>query len=62
VARVEIVSGRGSVTVGATDIDDRDHGPAADLVIMDDFIYGEPRIVSGVAGSASAGLGSPAWR
>jgi len=58
VARVEIVSGRGAVTVGATDVDDRDHEPATDLVIMDDFIYGEPRVDSGVAGSGIAVLGS----
>jgi hypothetical protein len=23
-------------------VSDRDHGPARDLVIMDDFVYGEP--------------------
>jgi hypothetical protein len=25
------------------DISDKDHGKARDLVVMDDFIYGEPR-------------------
>lgn len=58
VARVEIVSGHGAVAVGATDVDDRDHGPASDLVIMDDFIYGEPRGIPEVAESVSALLGS----
>jgi hypothetical protein len=58
VARVEILSGHGAVAVGATDIDDRDHEPATDLVIMDDFIYGEPRVVSDVPESVSAALGS----
>jgi len=58
VARVEIVSGHGAVAVGATDIDDRDHGPASDLVIMDDFIYGEPQGVSVVADTVGSFLGS----
>jgi len=42
-ARVEITSGKGPLGSDAEDVSDRDHGPARDLVIMDDFIYGEPR-------------------
>ena len=42
VARVEIRSGQAAVSPDASDIDDRDREPATDLVIMDDFIYGEP--------------------
>jgi len=57
VARVEIRSGQGAVALGANDVDDRDKGKALDLVIMDDFIYGEPQIVSG-AQTANAILGS----
>ena len=43
VAAVETISGHGPIGATATDISRRDHGPARDLVIMDDFIYGEPR-------------------
>ncbi len=43
VASVEITSGKGSLGSDADDVSDQDHGPARDLVIMDDFIYGEPR-------------------
>jgi len=42
IAIVEITSGKGPLGADADDISDRDHGPARDLVIMDDFIYGEP--------------------
>src|SRR5262245_36405161 len=42
VARVEIKSGQAAVSPEASDLNDRDHEPATDLVIMDDFIYGEP--------------------
>jgi hypothetical protein len=45
VAGVEIRSGHGPLGADAADISDRDHGPARDLVVMDDFIYGEPRAV-----------------
>ena len=45
VAAVEIRSGQGPLGPDAADVSDRDHGPARDLVIMDDFIYGEPRAV-----------------
>jgi hypothetical protein len=57
VARVEIESGRGAVAAGATDIDDRNFGKASDLVIMDDFIYGEPQAAaeSAVLGSRTVG-------
>jgi hypothetical protein len=43
IASVEITSGKGPLGSDADDVSDRDHGPARDLVIMDDFIYGEPR-------------------
>lgn len=56
VARVEIQSGKGAVAAGATDVDDQNQGPASDLVIMDDFIYGEPRIVPDNAEAVSAVL------
>jgi hypothetical protein len=45
VAAVDIRSGHGPLAADAADVSDRDHGPARDLVIMDDFIYGEPRAV-----------------
>ena len=45
VAAVEIRSGHGPLGSDADDVSDRDHGPARDLVIMDDFVYGEPRAV-----------------
>jgi hypothetical protein len=45
VAAIEIRSGHGSLGADAADVSDRDHGPARDLVIMDDFVYGEPRAV-----------------
>lgn len=43
IARVEIKSGEGALGASSNDVSDRDHGPARDLVVMDDFIYGEPR-------------------
>jgi hypothetical protein len=43
IASVQVISGHGPLGPGAADISRRDHGPARDLVIMDDFIYGEPR-------------------
>ena len=45
VAAIEIKSGQGPLGADAADVSDRDHGPARDLVIMDDFIYGEPRAI-----------------
>lgn len=45
VEAVEIRSGQGPLGADAADVSDRDHGPARDLVIMDDFVYGEPRAV-----------------
>ncbi|HUQ19204.1 MAG TPA: hypothetical protein VM099_06290 [Gemmatimonadaceae bacterium] len=41
VARVRITSGEGAVGPGAVDVS---IGGTFDLVVMDDFIYGEPRI------------------
>jgi hypothetical protein len=43
IARVEIKSGKGALGANSDDVSDRNHGPARDLVVMDDFIYGEPR-------------------
>lgn len=45
VAAIEIRSGQGPLGADAADVSDRDRGPARDLVIMDDFIYGEPKAV-----------------
>ena len=45
VAAIDIQSGHGPLGSDAADVSDRDHGPARDLVIMDDFIYGEPRAI-----------------
>ncbi len=45
IARVEIKSGKGALGSNSADVSDRDHGPARDLVVMDDFIYGEPRVI-----------------
>jgi hypothetical protein len=47
VARVEIESGQAAVSADAIDVSDRDRGPARDLVIMDDFIFGEPTAATG---------------
>jgi len=41
--RVEIKSGKGPLGSNLADVSDRDHEGARDLVVMDDFIYGEPR-------------------
>jgi len=43
VKAVEIKSGHGPLGADAADVSDRNHRPARDLVVMDDFIYGEPR-------------------
>lgn len=62
VARVEIESGQAAVAVGAVDVTNRESGIARDLVIMDDFIYGEPQGITeasrraGVFGAATAQL------
>ncbi len=58
VARVEIISGQGAVQAGAIDVSDRDKGPADDLVIMDDFIYGEPMAIGTQAESQARALAS----
>jgi hypothetical protein len=44
-AAIEIRSGQGPLGADAADVSDRDRGPARDLVIMDDFVYGEPHAV-----------------
>ena len=45
VAAIDIRSGHGPLGPDAADVSGRDHGPARDLVIMDDFVYGEPRAI-----------------
>jgi hypothetical protein len=45
VTAIDIRSGHGPLGPAAADVSNRDHGPARDLVIMDDFVYGEPRAV-----------------
>lgn len=42
VARVEIIGGKGALGAESFDVSSRNHGPARDLAILDDFIYGEP--------------------
>jgi hypothetical protein len=42
IARVEILSGQAALGPESFDISSRTQGPARDLVIMDDFVYGEP--------------------
>jgi len=42
VARVEILSGQAALGPESFDVSSRSQGPARDLVIMDDFVYGEP--------------------
>jgi hypothetical protein len=54
VARVEIVSGQAALGPESFDVSSRDRGPARDLVIMDDFLYGEP-IASPVESGTEAG-------
>jgi len=54
VARVEILSGQAAIGADAIDVSDRDGAPARDLVIMDDFIFGEPVDASSAAVQASA--------
>jgi hypothetical protein len=44
VARVRIVCGNGTLAAGTNDITD---GGTADLVVVDNFIYGEPAAVAG---------------
>ena len=45
VTALDIRSGHGPLGPDAADVSDRNRGPARDLVIMDDFIYGEPRAI-----------------
>jgi hypothetical protein len=54
VVRVEIVSGQSALGPGSFDVSSRTRGPARDLAIMDDFIYGEP--VAREAGTPSAAV------
>ena len=45
ITRVEIKSGKGPLGSTLADVSDRNHQGARDLVVMDDFIYGEPRAI-----------------
>lgn len=45
ISRVEIKSGKAALGSNVSDVSDRDHNGAPDLVVMDDFIYGEPRVI-----------------
>jgi hypothetical protein len=42
VARVEIESGQAALGANSFDVSSTNRGPARDLAIMDDFLYGEP--------------------
>jgi hypothetical protein len=42
VARVDIISGQAALGPDSFDVSDQDRCPARDLVVMDDFLYGEP--------------------
>src|SRR5262245_10993969 len=46
VASVEILSGKAALGADSFDLSSRTQGPARDLVIMDDFVYGEPIAVA----------------
>ncbi len=54
VARVEILSGKAALGPESFDVSSATRGPARDLVIMDDFLYGEPIARPGQTGSAAA--------
>ncbi len=54
VAHVEITSGGAAVEGDAIDVDGSDHGPTRDLVIMDDFIFGEPSPLDGIPTSSAS--------
>jgi hypothetical protein len=51
IARVEILSGHKALGADSFDISTPNENPSSDLVIMDDFIYGEPIAIG--AGDAS---------
>lgn len=54
VTRVRITSGQGALGAGVADVS---AGGALDLVIMDDFLYGEPHLDSDADGLRDAGAG-----
>ena len=54
VARVEILSGHGALGADSFDTSSEHVGPSRDLVIMDDFLYGEPVTVTGETASATS--------
>lgn len=54
VARVEILSGKAALGSESFDVSSATRGLARDLVIMDDFLYGEPIAGPGQAGGAAA--------
>src|SRR5205823_4932052 len=55
ISRVRITAGNVALGAGVND------GGAVDLVVMDDFIYGEPNPVPEPASLTLAGLGAAAW-
>jgi len=55
IARVEIVSGHKALGADSFDISTAQEGPSQDLVIMDDFIYGEPIAIGGPDASRAVG-------
>jgi len=54
VARVEIVSGQAALGPESFDVSSATLGPARDLVVMDDFLYGEPIAVPSQTGAVAA--------
>jgi len=58
VARVEILSGKAALGPDSFDISSDTNGPTHDLVIMDDFLYGEPIAIGAQAPSSGASLAS----
>jgi hypothetical protein len=57
VARVDIISGQAALGPESFDISSHDRGPARDLVIMDDFLYGEPIEIRDGAAASIGGIG-----
>ena len=53
VAKVEILSGKAALGLESFDVSSATRGPARDLVIMDDFLYGEPIANPGQTGATT---------
>ena len=56
VAKVEIISGQAALGADSFDVSSVTGGGARDLVIMDDFLYGEPIAIPGQSNSVAARL------